>query len=65
MVTSLTNGLALLAKQRKVEVIHGEAKFAGPHSLDVQGAERRAARRFQAMHHRGGLGVGAAARISR
>jgi dihydrolipoamide dehydrogenase len=37
VVTRLTNGLALLAKQRKVEVIHGEAKFSGPFSLEVQG----------------------------
>jgi dihydrolipoamide dehydrogenase len=38
VVTRLTNGLSLLAKQRKVEVIQGEAKFSGPHSLEVQGA---------------------------
>jgi dihydrolipoamide dehydrogenase len=38
VVTKLTNGLSLLAKQRKVEVIQGEAKFSGPHSLEVQGA---------------------------
>ena len=37
VVTRLTNGLTLLAKQRKVEVIHGEAKFSGPFSLEVQG----------------------------
>ena len=39
VVTRLTNGLTLLAKQRKVEVLHGEAKFTGPHSLDVKGAQ--------------------------
>jgi len=38
VVTKLTNGLTLLAKQRKVDVIHGEAKFTGPYSLEVQGA---------------------------
>jgi dihydrolipoamide dehydrogenase len=38
VVARLTNGLSLLAKQRKVEVIQGEAKFTGPHSLDVKGA---------------------------
>jgi dihydrolipoamide dehydrogenase len=38
VVTRLTNGLSLLAKQRRVEVIQGEARFTGPHSLDVQGA---------------------------
>jgi dihydrolipoamide dehydrogenase len=37
VVTRLTGGLTLLAKQRKVEVIHGEAKFSGPFSLEVQG----------------------------
>jgi dihydrolipoamide dehydrogenase len=37
VVTRLTNGLSLLAKQRKVEVIHGEGKFSGPFSLEVQG----------------------------
>jgi dihydrolipoamide dehydrogenase len=36
VVTRLTNGLSLLAKQRKVEVIRGEAKFSGPYSLEVQ-----------------------------
>jgi dihydrolipoamide dehydrogenase len=37
VVAKLTNGLTLLAKQRKVTVIQGEAKFSGPFSLDVQG----------------------------
>src|SRR6202043_2615558 len=36
VVTRLTNGLSLLAKQRKVLVIRGEAKFSGPYSLEVQ-----------------------------
>ena len=39
VVTRLTNGLTVLAKQRKVEVIHGEAKFVGPHSLDIKGPD--------------------------
>jgi dihydrolipoamide dehydrogenase len=38
VVTRLTNGLKLLAKQRKVTVIQGEAKFSGPFSLEVQEA---------------------------
>jgi dihydrolipoyl dehydrogenase len=38
VVTRLTNGLTVLAKQRKVEVIQGEAKFSGPFSLEVQAA---------------------------
>jgi dihydrolipoamide dehydrogenase len=39
VVTRLTNGLMLLAKQRKVTLIQGEAKFAGPYSFDVKGAD--------------------------
>lgn len=38
VVTRLTNGLSLLAKQRKVVVIQGEGKFTGPFSIEVQGA---------------------------
>ncbi len=39
VVAKLTNGLALLAKQRKVDVIRGEAKFIGPYSLEVRTEE--------------------------
>jgi dihydrolipoamide dehydrogenase len=39
VVTRLTTGLTQLAKQRKVEVIHGEARFVGPYSLEVRGAD--------------------------
>jgi dihydrolipoamide dehydrogenase len=39
VVTKLTNGLALLAKQRKVDVVRGEAKFTGPYSLEVRTEE--------------------------
>ncbi len=39
VVTRLTNGLMLLAKQRKVTLIQGDAKFTGPYSLDVKGAD--------------------------
>jgi dihydrolipoamide dehydrogenase len=39
VVTRLTNGLGSLAKQRKVNVIHGDAKFSGPFSLEVQGKD--------------------------
>ncbi len=35
VVGKLTGGLAQLAKQRKVTVIHGEARFTGPNSLEV------------------------------
>jgi dihydrolipoamide dehydrogenase len=37
VVGRLTGGLVQLARQRKVEVIHGEASFAGPSSLTVVG----------------------------
>ena len=36
-VTQLTEGLAGLAKRRKVKVVHGEARFTGPNALDVGG----------------------------
>jgi dihydrolipoamide dehydrogenase len=39
VVAKLTNGLTLLAKQRKVDVVRGEARFIGPHSLEVQTPE--------------------------
>jgi dihydrolipoamide dehydrogenase len=38
VVTKLTNGLTVLAKQRKVDVVRGEAKFIGPYSLELQTA---------------------------
>jgi len=38
VVTRLTNGLSVLAKQRKVEVVQGDARFSGPFSMEVQGA---------------------------
>jgi dihydrolipoamide dehydrogenase len=34
----LTKGLSALAKQRKVEVVHGKGEFASPHTLKVQTA---------------------------
>jgi dihydrolipoamide dehydrogenase len=39
VVTKLTNGLTILAKQRKVAVVRGEARFIGPHSLELQTAD--------------------------
>jgi dihydrolipoamide dehydrogenase len=39
VVAQLTGGLVGLAKQRKVEVIHGEGRFTGPHSLRVNERE--------------------------
>jgi dihydrolipoamide dehydrogenase len=39
VVGRLTGGLAVLAKQRKVDVVHGEGRFVGAHTLEVRGAE--------------------------
>ena len=39
VVTRLTNGLSLLAKQRKVEVLRGEAKFVGRYSLELRAGD--------------------------
>jgi dihydrolipoamide dehydrogenase len=42
VINKLTSGLTGLAKQRKVEVIHGTGQFASPHALDVKnGNEQR------------------------
>ncbi len=38
IVKKLTGGLSMLAKQRKVEVVRGSAKFVSPHVLEVTGA---------------------------
>jgi dihydrolipoamide dehydrogenase len=37
VVGRLTGGLATLAKQRKVSVIHGTGKFVSPHEIEVDG----------------------------
>lgn len=39
VITQLTGGLAGMAKMRKVNVIQGEAKFTGSHSIDVNTAD--------------------------
>jgi len=39
VVTKLTNGIKVLAKQRKVEVLRGEAKFVDAHTLELQSAD--------------------------
>jgi dihydrolipoamide dehydrogenase len=39
IVAQLTKGLAGLARQRKVEVLQGVAKFVSPHMLEVNGAD--------------------------
>jgi dihydrolipoamide dehydrogenase len=35
VVKQLTDGLAGLARQRRVEVVHGVARFTGPHTVEV------------------------------
>ncbi|MEN8175565.1 MAG: dihydrolipoyl dehydrogenase [Pseudomonadota bacterium] len=40
VVKRLTGGLAVLAKQRKVEVVQGVGTFTGPHQMAVTGAEK-------------------------
>ncbi|MBS0373348.1 MAG: dihydrolipoyl dehydrogenase [Proteobacteria bacterium] len=37
VVSRLTSGLNALAKQRKVEVLRGEARFLSPHRLELRG----------------------------
>ena len=39
VVGKLTGGLTVLAKQRKVDVLHGVAKFLGPHTVEVRTSE--------------------------
>lgn len=39
VVGKLTGGLTLLAKQRKVEVLRGEARFTGRHTLELRSAQ--------------------------
>ncbi|MDV6348310.1 dihydrolipoyl dehydrogenase [Nitrosomonas sp. Is35] len=39
VIVKLTKGLKALAKQRKVEVVHGSGKFATAHSIQVETAE--------------------------
>ena len=39
VVTRLTGGILELAKRRKVNVVHGSARFLGEHELEVAGAD--------------------------
>lgn len=39
IVNKLTGGLKMLAKQRKVDVVHGEGKFISDHEVEVVGAD--------------------------
>ncbi|WP_407275242.1 dihydrolipoyl dehydrogenase [Halothiobacillus sp. DCM-1] len=44
VIDKLTGGLAQLAKQRKVTVIHGEGRFSGSHQLTVTTADGKTQR---------------------
>jgi dihydrolipoamide dehydrogenase len=41
VVSRLTSGLSGLAKQRKVDVVRGDAKFLSPHRIEVNGPDGR------------------------
>ncbi|MBX2838170.1 MAG: dihydrolipoyl dehydrogenase [Gammaproteobacteria bacterium] len=41
VIGQLTGGLAGLAKQRKVTVVHGLANFTGPHELEIKKTEQK------------------------
>ncbi len=41
VVSRLTSGLSALAKQRKVDVVRGDARFVSPHRIEVNGPEGR------------------------
>jgi dihydrolipoamide dehydrogenase len=47
VVAKLTKGLAGLASQRKVQVIHGAGEFTSPHTLRVSGADGKQTIRFE------------------
>ena len=53
VVGKLTGGLTGLAKQRKVEVVHGDGRRSPrPHMLDVERRGRHDDDRLRALHHR-------------
>ena len=47
IVNKLTGGLKLLAKQRKVEVVHGTGRFAAPNIMEVTRGHRSERIRFE------------------
>ena len=61
VVGKLTGGLDGLAKKRKVNVVHGEAKFTSENELEVGRREDR----VRPRDHRCGLARGDAARPAR
>jgi len=47
VVNKLTGGLKMLAKQRKVEIVHGYGKFISPHELEVTGETEKTIVKFE------------------
>jgi dihydrolipoamide dehydrogenase len=47
VVKRLTDGLGVLARQRKVQVVYGSAIFSGPHTLHVTGKDGATEVRFE------------------
>ena len=47
VVGKLTKGLATIARQRKVAVVTGAAKFTGPNHVEVQGGDGKKVLRFK------------------
>ncbi|MEJ2479857.1 MAG: dihydrolipoyl dehydrogenase [Acidihalobacter sp.] len=47
IIGKLTGGLAQLAKQRKVEIVHGEGRFTSPNTVSVETAEGAKLIRFE------------------
>lgn len=47
VVKRLTGGLSMLAKQRKVEVVHGEGKFISPNQLEVTSSKGKQVIEFE------------------
>lgn len=47
VVSKLTGGLKMLAKQRKVEIVHGVGKFISAHEVEVQTKESKKVIRFE------------------
>lgn len=41
IVNQLTGGLAMLAKQRKVEIINGYGRFTGPNTIEIEGKDQK------------------------
>jgi dihydrolipoamide dehydrogenase len=47
VVTKLTGGLKMLAKQRKVEIVQGVGKFVSPNEIEVEGSNGKQTIKFE------------------